>query len=189
MDIQNIIRQHGKSVAVVFKKNGINKPATADNLILHTILKGPDFIEQIADQVGQDSLYTGLEGDPLFNIDINKTVADAKARIGGNQFNATQTLPAAVVQKKKTILDALHGVLSAVAEPLGQWAGAKKAAQAGPLVYNTATGSYAALPGGYSPLAPVVPPVDPKKKDTTIILIIAAVVVLGLIAAIAANKK
>ena len=66
MDIKEIIRQHPKSVAVVFKKRGINAPVTTNNIMLQTILGGEAFIQDVEQQLEADFLgYESLDGDFL----------------------------------------------------------------------------------------------------------------------------
>ncbi len=178
--------------------------------MLQTILRGPEFVQQIADQVGDDlggTVYTGY-GDPLTNALLKKFntgatstqysivpksfgTADPNSEhgLGVAGTKTLETVP--VATKKKGILDTLMGILPTVAQSLGTYVGTKKAAQNGvatgtyvagaqPIVYSTTEGGFVPAP---------IPDTDKKKKTTNLILIVAAVVLVGLLVAVIAKKK
>lgn len=180
MDLQNIIRQHGNSVAVVFKNNGIKSPVNTESLMLHTLLKGDEFIEQVGDQVERDASYTGFGGAGLGN-DPGGVFISLPA---GNGIDSVKTLEPVTVtaSKKKKAID-VKNVLSDFAGILGTYLGAKQAAKTGSAP-STATPTYVMQSGSNAADAGA-----PAKIKPNYILIAAVVLIVALIIAVAAKKN
>jgi hypothetical protein len=179
-DIKDIIRQHHKSVAVVFKKLGIKSPVSVDSLVLHTALKQDDFIDALADQIYADELknsYTGFDfpligNDPDFFKKLN---LPKKPDVGD-----MQTVPGVTVTAKKKS-EKVKNTLQDILSGLGTFFGAKAAAKN----KNAATPPY--YGGSSSSSSPTDPPAQKKKNQTILFIAIGLVVIL--IIAVVVSKK
>ena len=107
MTIQNIIRQHSKDVAVVFKQLGITAPVTPKEVIFATILYPDKFINSLAKQIDNSSAIASFEGEENPHELANVTV--------------TATRPSTAA--KNTLTDILNSVMGGV----GAYLGAKNA--------------------------------------------------------------
>lgn len=134
MDIRELIGQHGKSVALVFKNLGIKGPVNSKEVLLATLLHQGVFIDALEKQIEADSKYTSLEGSGTFNS------AALLAKIGagpapapvyyppvGNSFGQTQTMQPVTVtsSKAKAAKKSLWEILGTVAEAAGKFISAK----------------------------------------------------------------
>lgn len=170
MDINEIIRQHGNSVAVVFKKRGISAPVTAGNLMLQTILNKEDFIDQLAGQVEADHAYTGADGD--FLSGLAKSLSLAKGKV----FNEEQNLPGVTVtakSKSSKLKNTLSDLLSVVGGGFGAYIAGRKN-------QSTSTNPFV-LGEGYTP--------TPEKKKPNYLLIGGIVLFVVLVAAVILKKS
>ena len=173
MDINEIIRQHGNSVAVVFKKRGISAPVTAGNLMLQTILNKEDFINQLASQVEADHAYTGADGDFLSGLAKSLSLArntDEKV------FNEQQNLPGVTVtakSKSSKLKNTLSDLLSVVGGGFGAYISGRNN-------QSTSTNPFV-LGEGYTP--------PPEKKKPNYLLIGGIVLFVVLVAAVILKKS
>jgi hypothetical protein len=116
VDISQIIAQHGKSVALVFRNMGIRAEVTNKDLMLALVMYKEPLMDAIAAQVAIDTNYTNLEGDePIGQMAQVKTLA-----------NVTVT-----AKKKSTkVKDTLMGIFTTLVTGAGAYVGAKNKAQA-----------------------------------------------------------
>lgn len=172
MDLQNIIRQHGKSVAVVFKRMGINAPITAKDVMLVTLLHGDSFVNELEKQVENDSAYVGF--DSFYIPGLEQAIAAGKA----NQFNQVQTLPDVRITakaKSSKVKNTLNDLIQLVAGGLGTYSAAKNA--------NNNTGAS----NNYQ-LRPDATPITKNKNKMLLIGGIVLIVILGIVVLTRKNK-
>lgn len=119
MNLTDIIRQHGKSVALVFSKMGIEGPVTVETLMYATLIGQHEFIDALEAQIAQDAGEVSYIGDTL-------TREDFKGIPGVDDSFDEKKLPAVVVTSKK-VKTTLWDVLNTVFATVGGLAGNRNA--------------------------------------------------------------
>lgn len=125
MDIKQIIQQHGKSVAVVFSRYGINADVTERDLLLAIVMYKQPLIEAIAAQIETDeSGFTGYEGFilPQKTMDIIKRTQDYS---NGQHIKTLPTVTVTGKKKSKHVKDKLLGILGTLVNGAGAYLGSK----------------------------------------------------------------
>jgi hypothetical protein len=177
MDIKELVGQHKKSVALVFKRLGINAPVTQKEVVYATLVYQGDFIDAVENQIAADlGEYANYTGDnlPQFTFTPKSSVGAMMTQIGvqqpintfpanGTQFGQTQTLPTVAV-KSKAAKKSLWDILDTVAGAAGKFIAAKNAGKSQP-----------------SNVEPASPEDAAKKNKTTYMIIGVAVLLLVLL--------
>ncbi len=177
MDIKEIIRQHPKSVAVVFKRRGINAPVTAANVMLQTVLGKDEFIDDLCNQIEDDGEYTNDNGSTLDPVSIYMNSPVAKSKIA--ELKASQNTKSKSEKVKNTLRDFL-GIVGGTFGAYKAWRGT---------VHPTST----ATPGinGAASDAPSGPSPEQiaKKKSKMLLIGGIALIVILVIAVLTTSKK
>lgn len=181
MDIKELIGQHGKSVALVFKKMGIKAAVTPANVMLMTGLYKDRFIDAVVEQVDQDEhLYSGW-GEDGFTPGLADAIKIRQQQVTGG-FNAPKTLPNVTVTAKKKKSGAVKNTLMDLVSVFATGYGAYKNARATANTSNTGSDPIITGDGSYPP------PAEPKKKPN-VWLIGGIVVIVALILVIVFSSK
>jgi hypothetical protein len=132
MDIKELIGQHNKSVALVFKQLGINAPVTEREIIFATLVYQDIFINAIAEQLNAESYF---DGNDLLRK-IGAAPGGTAYPPNGTAFGQTQSLtPIVVSNKKNKWLQTAKEILSTVADSASKIISAKNSK--GETVYVT----------------------------------------------------
>lgn len=127
MDVKQIAGQHGKSVALVFKRLGISAPVTPKEIVYATLVYQGDFINPLVEQIAKDNREsTGFDdSEPAPHTEIvNPTGAQFPEQ--GKGFGQTQTMQGvSVASKSKAAKKSLWDILGTVAEAAGKFVAAK----------------------------------------------------------------
>jgi hypothetical protein len=160
VDINQLIAQHGKSVALVFKNMGIGAEVANKDLMLALVMYKEPLMDAIAAQVAIDTNYTNLGGDePIGQMAQVKTLGNVTV---------------AAKKKSTKVKDTLMGIFTTLVTGAGAYVGAKNKAQA--TTYSNT-------------IAPaVVTPEKEKKQKYFLIGGIAVIVVLVIVLLTQKNK-
>lgn len=128
MELHELIRQHGRSVAFVFRKMGITAPVTPANVVNIAALYGEVFIDALERQISlEEKGYSHLEGDDYNWIDYSSAGDDPDYNNPtGDMANTKVLAPVVVTTKAKKATSGLKNILSTIAETLGAYAGARR---------------------------------------------------------------
>jgi hypothetical protein len=108
MELNELIRQHGKSVAFVFKRMDIDAPVTPKDVALVAAMYGEAFVDALEEQITLDEGYSGWPG----------------VGVGEPEY---KQLPEIVISPKaKKATNGLRNILTTIADTLGTFAASKR---------------------------------------------------------------
>ncbi|GEM_PF-5952044 len=184
MELNELIRQHGQSVAFVFKKMGIASPVTTKDVTLIALLYGDVFINALQHQISIDENgYSGFGDGPSpdgsagagggSSSDYNWI--DYSSAADEQQYAPAVTKPVTVTPTAKKATSGLLNILSTVAQGLGAYAGSRSAA----IQKNQAS-----IYGDAALLAP-----QPAKPNSFLIMALVLIAVLVVVLMASKHKK